>query len=132
MTETSPTLVDMVDERLAMLWYQVDRIGDHGLRREIEDVADRFMFPGDTPIGDEDIEGAHELFQSGSTPNTPPTYRPGWGSGSSGAPTAGERRYNKHEMKTLKTQAASPAQQHRGAGHLPRRPLPDGGPGRLR
>ena len=71
MTETSPTLVDMVDERLAMLWYQVDRIGDHGLRREIEDVADRFMFPGDTPIGDEDIEGAHELFRRLHTKYTP-------------------------------------------------------------
>ena len=41
-----------MDERLAMLWYQVDRVGDHGLRREIEEVADRFMVPGDTPIGD--------------------------------------------------------------------------------
>ena len=63
MTETSPTLAGLVDERLAMLWYQVDRAGDRGLRREIEEVADRFMFPGDTPIGDEDLEKAHEVFQ---------------------------------------------------------------------
>ena len=63
MTETSPTLGDLMDERLAMLWYQVDRIGDHGLRREIEEVADRFMFPGDTPIGAGDVEKAHEVFQ---------------------------------------------------------------------
>ena len=63
MTETSPTLAGLMDERLAMLWYQVDRVGDHGLRREIEEVADRFMVPGDTPIGDEDLEKAHSLFQ---------------------------------------------------------------------
>ena len=63
MTETSPTLADLMDERLAMLWYQVDRVGDHGVRREIEEVADRFMDPGDTPIGDEDLEKAHSLFQ---------------------------------------------------------------------
>ena len=32
MTETSPTLADLMDERLAMLWYQVDRVGDCELR----------------------------------------------------------------------------------------------------
>ncbi len=63
MTETSPTLAGLVDERLAMLWYQVDRAGDRGLRREIEEVADRFMFPGDTAINDKDIENAHEVFR---------------------------------------------------------------------
>ena len=63
MTETSPTLADLVDERLAMLWYQVDRVGDHDLRREMEEVADRFMFPGDTPVGTGDVERAHEVFR---------------------------------------------------------------------
>ena len=63
MTETSATLVDLVDEGLAMLWYQVDRAGDHQLRREIEEVAERFMFPGGMPNNDKDIERAHEVFQ---------------------------------------------------------------------
>ena len=63
MTETSATLVDLVDEGLAMLWYQVDRAGDHQLRREIEEVAERFMFPGDTPVGTGDVERAHEVFR---------------------------------------------------------------------
>ena len=63
MTDTSSTLTGSMDTGLAMLWYQVDCVGDHGLRREIEEVADRFMFPGDTPIGDEDIDQAHELFR---------------------------------------------------------------------
>ena len=63
MTETSATLVDLVDEGLAMLWYQVDRAGDRELRREIEEVAERFMFPGGMPINDKDIERAHEVFR---------------------------------------------------------------------
>ncbi len=71
MTETSPTLVDLMDERLAMLWYQLDRAGDHDLRGEIEEVADRFMFPGDTPIGAGDIERAHEVFRRLHTKYTP-------------------------------------------------------------
>ena len=71
MTETSPTLVELVDERLAMLWYQVDRVGDHDLRREVEEVADRFMFPGDTPIGAGDLEKAHEVFRRLHTKYTP-------------------------------------------------------------
>ena len=71
MTETSATLVDLVDERLAMLWYQVDRVGDRGLRSEIEEVADRFMFPGDTPVGDKDIESAHDLFRRVHSNYTP-------------------------------------------------------------
>ena len=45
MTETSATLVDLVDEGLAMLWYQVDRAGDHQLRREIEEVAEPVHVP---------------------------------------------------------------------------------------
>ena len=71
MTETSPTLVDLVDEGLAMLWYQVDRAGDHQLRREIEEVADRFMFPGGTPIDNKDIERAHDLFRRVHSKYTP-------------------------------------------------------------
>ena len=46
-----------------MLWYQVDRVGDRDLRKEIEEVADRFMFPGDAPIGSGDVEKAHEVFR---------------------------------------------------------------------
>ncbi len=71
MTETSPTLVGLVDERLAMLWYQVDRAGDRDLRGEIEQVADRFMFPGDTPIGDKDIASAHKVFRRVHAKYTP-------------------------------------------------------------
>ena len=62
-TETKSKLTDLMDERLAMLWYQVDRAGDRDLRSEIEEVADRFMFPGETPISDKDIERAHGVFQ---------------------------------------------------------------------
>ncbi len=63
MTDTSSALIDVMDERLAMLWYQVDRVGDHDLRGEIEEVADGFMFPGDTPVSVKDIARAHEVFR---------------------------------------------------------------------
>ena len=63
MTDTTNKLADLVDERLAMLWYQVDRTGDYDLREEIEEVSSRFMYPGDTPIGTGDIERAHGIFQ---------------------------------------------------------------------
>ena len=62
-TETNSKLTGLMDERLAMLWYQVDWVGDRDLRREIEDVAERFMFPGGTPVGEKDIERAHEVFR---------------------------------------------------------------------
>ena len=62
-TETNSKLTDLMDERLAMLWYQVDRAGDRDLRSEIEEVAERFMFPGGMPISDKDIERAHEVFR---------------------------------------------------------------------
>ena len=63
MTDTNSALIDVVDERLTMLWYQVDRAGDRDLRSEIEEVAERFMFPGGMPISDKDIERAHEVFR---------------------------------------------------------------------
>ena len=63
MPDTRSKSADLMDERLAMLWYQVDRLGDYDLREEIEEVSDRFMYPGDTPIGTRDIKGAHEVFQ---------------------------------------------------------------------
>ena len=62
-TETNSKLTDLMDEHLAMLWYQVDRAGDRELRGEIEEVAERFMFPGGMPINDKDIERAHEVFR---------------------------------------------------------------------
>ena len=52
-----------MDEGLAMLWYQVDWIGDYELREEIEEVSDRFMYPGDAHIGGEAVERAHQVFR---------------------------------------------------------------------
>ena len=58
MAKTSPTMMEEMDETLAMLWYQVDRIGNHGLREEIEEVADGFLTPGEG-----DVERAHGVFR---------------------------------------------------------------------
>lgn len=63
MTETSSDLTGVMDDRLAMLWYQLDRAGNYDLRRDVEEVADRFMFPGHTPIGSGDVGRAHEVFR---------------------------------------------------------------------
>ena len=63
MTKTDRTMIERVDDRLGMLWFQMDQVGHEGFRREIEEVAERFMFPGDTPTGARDIEQAHDLFQ---------------------------------------------------------------------
>ena len=63
MTKTKSEMTDRMDERLAMLWYQVDRIGDCELREEIEEVSDRFMYPGDAHIGVENVERAHQVFK---------------------------------------------------------------------
>ena len=63
MTKTTSEMTDRMDEGLAMLWYQVDRIGDHELREEIEEVSDRFMYSGDVHIGVEDVERAHQVFR---------------------------------------------------------------------
>ena len=63
MTKTTSEMTNRMDERLAMLWYQVDRVGDRGLREEIEEVSDRFIYPGDADIGVEDIEKAHRVFR---------------------------------------------------------------------
>ena len=58
MTRASPSIVQSMDEALSMLWYQVDRIGNRGLREEIEEAADGFMVPGEG-----DIERAHGVFR---------------------------------------------------------------------
>ncbi len=63
MTTTSRTMIDQVDDHLAMLWFQMSQVGNDRFQREIEEVADRFMFPGDMPTGHRDIEKAHDLFQ---------------------------------------------------------------------
>ncbi len=58
MAKKSATMIAEMDEALAMLWYQVDRIGNHGLREEIEEVADGFMTPGGG-----DVRKAHRVFR---------------------------------------------------------------------
>ena len=66
MAKTSATMIEEMDEALAMLWYQVDRIGNRGLREEIEEVADGFMTPGEG-----DVERAHDVFRRVHTECSP-------------------------------------------------------------
>ena len=68
MSKTSPTMIEEMDEALAMLWYQVDRFGDYDLREEIEEVADGFMAPGEG-----DVERAHRAFRRAHEQYTPAT-----------------------------------------------------------
>ena len=68
MAKTSATMLKEMDEALAMLWYQVDRIGNHGLREEIEEVADGFMTPGGG-----DVRKAHRVFRHAHEQYTPET-----------------------------------------------------------
>ena len=63
MTETTGEIADRMDERLAMLWYQVDRTGDYDLREEIEEAAEGFVSPGATGPGARDIERVHGVFR---------------------------------------------------------------------
>ncbi len=71
MTKTTSEMTVRMDEGLAMLWYQVNRIGDYELREKIEDVSERFMYPGDAHIGTEDIESAHGVFRRAHEKYTP-------------------------------------------------------------
>ena len=68
MAKTSVAMIEEMDEALAMLWYQVDRIGNRGLREEIEEVADGFMTPGEG-----DVERAHRVFRRAHEQYTPET-----------------------------------------------------------
>ncbi len=47
MTKTTSEMADRMDEGLAMLWYQVDRIGDRELREEIEDSLSQKLGSGE-------------------------------------------------------------------------------------
>ena len=67
MAKTSPTMIEEMDEALAMLWYQVDRFGDYDLREEIEEVADGFITPGQG-----DVERAHGVFRRVHAEYPPP------------------------------------------------------------
>ncbi len=75
MNDADSMLIGQMDDALAVLWYQMSQIGNTCLQREIEEVAERFMFPGDTPAGAQDMERAHDLFRRVHAEYTPEIQR---------------------------------------------------------
>ena len=63
MTTTTDTMLDQVEERLAMLWFQMDRIGNSRFQEEIERVSDVFPVPEDSPFTLRVVRQAHDLFE---------------------------------------------------------------------
>ena len=63
MDKTILTLLDDIDDALGMLWVQMYQLGHIHFQRDIEEVAELFMYTNDTPLGQEAVERAHRVFE---------------------------------------------------------------------
>ena len=63
MTTTTLLLIDQIEEALAMLWFQMDHIGNTRFQEEIEEVSDAFPATEDGPSALSIVRRAHDLFQ---------------------------------------------------------------------
>ncbi len=63
MSVTNDTMVDQVEEGLALLWFEMEEAGHAGFQEEIEEVGRLFPVPEGSPFGRRVIERAHDLFE---------------------------------------------------------------------
>ena len=63
MTTKTETMMDRLEEGLAMLWFQMDRLANSRLKDEIEEVSDQFPVPEDSAEGRWVADAAHHLFK---------------------------------------------------------------------
>ena len=61
-TKTQP-MIEQVEEDLAILWFQMDRLGNSRFQEEIEDLCDLFPVDENSPEGRRVVETAHDLFK---------------------------------------------------------------------
>ena len=63
MTTKAQTTMDRLEEGLAMLWFQMDRLGNSRLKDEIEEVSDMFSAQEDRSEDLWVVDAAHHLFK---------------------------------------------------------------------
>ena len=63
MTTKAQTMMDRLEEGLATLWFQMDRVGNSRLQNEIEDVSDQFPVQEGSSEGRWVADAAHHLFR---------------------------------------------------------------------
>lgn len=62
MTAKTQPMIEQIEENLAILWFQMDRLGNSRLQNEIEDVSDMFPVPEDSQERRWVEATAHHLF----------------------------------------------------------------------
>ena len=63
MTTNVQPMIEQVEEDLAILWFQMDRLGNSRFQGEIEEVSDLFPVDEGSPEGCRVLEMAHDLFR---------------------------------------------------------------------
>ncbi len=63
MTAKTQPMTERVEEDLAILWFQMDRLGNSRFQQEIEEVSDLFPVQEDSPEGRRVLERAHDIFR---------------------------------------------------------------------